>query len=153
MHTCNATTITTDNNNKHLRDERDEVAKLGALLRGLEQEDGQARLVVAPLQLELIGVALRVALDVALREVGGKRQEASWSARQSRRQAAGGGSRLRRQAAAAGGGPQLACRRACSIVRACRVCQRAQRAAAERSRHMRTCRSSLSVPEIDMAGF
>lgn len=82
----------------HLRNEVDEVAKLGAILAGLEQEQLQAGLVVAPLQLELVRVARGVALDVALRETGrcgqggregGGGEQGSRRQRQRRRQVGG----------------------------------------------------------------
>jgi hypothetical protein len=51
----------------HLGDKVDQVAKLAAILVGLQQEEVQARAVVPPLQLKLVSVPHRVSLDVALR--------------------------------------------------------------------------------------
>jgi hypothetical protein len=50
-----------------VREERTEVAQLGRLLVGLEQEEVESRAKVAMLQLELRLVALGVALAVPLR--------------------------------------------------------------------------------------
>ena len=74
----------------HLRDEVDEVPKLAAILGGLEQEELQAGLVVPPLQLELVRVARRVALDVALQRDA--RNQMHMRAARAKAQAAGGGS-------------------------------------------------------------
>ena len=48
--------------------EADQLPKLLCLLAWLEQEELQARLVVAPLEPKLIAVAGRVAFDVALQQ-------------------------------------------------------------------------------------
>jgi hypothetical protein len=48
-------------------EEGDEVGELLRALSGGEKEELERRLVMAPLQLKLVGVALGVVLDVALK--------------------------------------------------------------------------------------
>jgi hypothetical protein len=54
---------------RRVRDKGDERLELAAWLAGLEAEEREAGLVVAPLLVELVRVPVRVALDVALKAV------------------------------------------------------------------------------------